>query len=232
MENKQVNISSENDETKEVKTPKRGNAKKKEPKVVQKAKDAKDEELELMKKQLAEVNEMLKQQSALVEMFKQQAQQANQLQQVAIETKADDDLGETIMVGCNAVYGVTLTSQKGDVVLQFEYGEEVECDRADLKEVFKKASNKKVFEQGLCYFDDDNEYKEFRIKRTFIYDEDEIMNLINGGDANQIYSWLCLRAARRGRVCTRAAPPRGAAACHPARAPSLGAQAGCVRPPV
>lgn len=190
MENKQVNISSENDETKEVKTPKRGNAKKKEPKVVQKTKDAKDEELELMKKQLAEVNEMLKQQSALVEMFKQQAQQANQLQQATIETKADDDLGETIMVGCNAVYGVTLTSQKGDVVLQFEYGEEVECDRADLKEVFKKASNKKVFEQGLCYFDDDNEYKEFRIKRTFIYDEDEIMDLINGGDANQIYSWL------------------------------------------
>ena len=43
MENKQVNISSENDETKEAKTPKRGNAKKKEPKVVQKTKDAKDE---------------------------------------------------------------------------------------------------------------------------------------------------------------------------------------------
>ncbi|WP_459591969.1 hypothetical protein, partial [Enterobacter asburiae] len=85
-------------ETKEVKTPKRGNAKKKESRVVQKTKDAKDEELELMKKQLAEVNEMLKQQSALVEMFKQQAQQANQLQQVMTETKTDDDLGETIMV--------------------------------------------------------------------------------------------------------------------------------------
>lgn len=191
MENKQVNISSENDGAKEVKTPKRSGVKKDKPKATTKTKNAKDEEIELMRKQLEKVSEMLKQQSALVETLQEQAQQANanQNQQIPFEVK-NDDLSETIMVGCNAVYGITLTSQKGDVVLQFEYGEEVECDRADLKEVFKKTSNKKVFEQGLCYFDDSNEYKEFRIKRTFIYNEDEIMELINSGDANQIYSWL------------------------------------------
>lgn len=54
------------------------------------------------------------------------------------------------MVGCNAVYGITLASQKGDVVLQFEYGEEVECDRADLKEVFKKHLIKKFLNKGFA----------------------------------------------------------------------------------
>lgn len=96
---------------------------------------------------------------------------------------------KTVMVKCLEINGVQLSSPNRDVIITLPYDTWVECESSELSQVFKRLSNRTLFEDGICIMED-GALEKFRIKARNHIDFDEIVDLLNNGNEVKIRAKL------------------------------------------
>lgn len=102
---------------------------------------------------------------------------------------ADPKDNKTVMVKCLEINGVQLSSPNRDVIITLPYDTWVECESSELSQVFKRLSNRTLFEDGICIMED-GALEKFRIKARNHIDFDEIVDLLNNGNEVKIRAKL------------------------------------------
>lgn len=91
---------------------------------------------------------------------------------------------EDILVKCRAIYGAVLATNDGKLVFNFGCEEEKYINSEDLKVVLKESGrdNKKLFENDVLYFDDEENYTKFKIKKRVDMSRENIIKIITMED--------------------------------------------------
>ena len=93
---------------------------------------------------------------------------------------------KTVSVKCLELNGLELSSPNRDVVIVLPYDSWVDCDVNELSAIFKKISNRTLFEDGICILEKEEDYQKFKIKRKVFIDMDEIAHILDKGDEQSI----------------------------------------------
>lgn len=133
--------------------------------------------------------ELLKEQIRLLQEANKKAKEENdrllELSARVLDAPLSPKQAETCLVKCLELNGVELSSPNRDVIITLPYDEWVECDVNELNQIFKKISNRTLFEDGICIMQD-NALERFRIKVKTIIDMDKICSLLDEGDEGAI----------------------------------------------
>lgn len=170
-------VSSEKDTEEVVKKPKR-KKKAENAEVVTQTTDNDKSELELLREQirlLQEANEAAKKEN----------QRLLDLSAKVLNTTEEAKEGKKVLAKCLEINGVELSSPNKDVIITLPYDEWVECDYNEMSQIFKKISNRALFEDGVCIMED-NRLEDFRIKVKTVVDMDRIAKLLDDGDEQEI----------------------------------------------
>lgn len=95
----------------------------------------------------------------------------------------------TFPVKCLELNGVELSSPNRDTVITLPYDVWVDCDADELAQVFKKISNRTLFEDGICIMGNDG-CANFKIKPKVVIDIDAIVKLLDDGDEQALITEL------------------------------------------
>lgn len=95
---------------------------------------------------------------------------------------------EDVSLGCNMVYGILLSSPDGSVSLKLKYKDIIDVDYYEFKQLFKKAFLKDALKSGLIYFENEEDYNRFKIKKTKDITDEAIINIIKDNSLNDIIS--------------------------------------------
>lgn len=177
-------VSSEKD-TEEVKKPRR----KKKAEVVELEKT---EATQVKDNDKSEI-ELLKEQIRLLQEANEAAQKENKrlldLSARVLDTTTETKSGKKVLVKCLELNGVELSSPNRDTIVTLPYNEWVECDVDEMNQIFKKISNRTLFEDGICVMEDDK-LEDFRIKVKTVIDMDKIAKLLDEGIESNIIKEL------------------------------------------
>lgn len=132
---------------------------------------------------IKKLNEVIEMNNALMEENKRQKEEINVL-------KGMNSISENIEVGCNAVMGVTLASQTGDIQIDVKYGETIFISSEDIKTLLKNNKNRKLFSECIVYFVDDEKYSYFGIKKRIDLSNKKIIEVINSNNEEEIISYF------------------------------------------
>lgn len=146
-------------------------------------KDSAKDEIELLKEQirlLQEANEAAKKENA--RLLELSAKVLNNVGEVKEAPK-------TVMVKCLELNGVELSSPNRDTIVTLPYDTWVDCDVNELNQIFKKVSNRTLFEDGICIMED-GALEQFRIKAKNVIKIEEIVELLDEGVENKIINKL------------------------------------------
>ena len=93
---------------------------------------------------------------------------------------------KTVSVKCLELNGLELSSPNRDVVIMLPYDSWVDRDVTELAAIFKKISNRTLFEDGICILEKEEDYQRFKLKRKVFIDMDEIARVLDSGDEQAI----------------------------------------------
>lgn len=93
----------------------------------------------------------------------------------------------TIAVKCLELNGVELSSPNRDTIIALPYDTWVDCSEDELAYIFKKISNRTLFEDGICVMAKEG-YDLFKIKQKIFIDIDKIVDVLNNGSEHEIVS--------------------------------------------
>lgn len=176
-------VSSEKDIDEVVKKPKRK----------KKTEEVKAVEPEVVKEEEKSELELLREQIRLLQEANEAAQKENkrllELSARVLDASADTKEKKTVLAKCLEINGVQLSSPNRDVIVTLPYDEWVECDVAELMQIFKKINNRTLFEDGICIMDGDD-LEQFRIKVKTHIDMDKIAELLDEGNESNIVKEL------------------------------------------
>lgn len=132
------------------------------------------EEVVALKKQLEEMKK------AMEELMKMKAEVPSQ----KVFVKQEDD---EVIIGCRVLQGVGWGAPEdpaGEIRLQFN--EEQTVTVSDMKRFFRKHSIRKLFEDGLCYFAEPENYALFNIRKYVDLSDETLTNILTQKDVNDI----------------------------------------------
>lgn len=150
-----------------------------------KVEEVKDIKETLVKNQESEEVSLLKQQ--LEEMKK--AMEALMKERVEIPSNklvVTNEEPETI-IGCRVLQGIgwqDSTNTIGEIRLKFN--EEISIPVNDMKRFLRQHSIRKLFENGLCYFADKEDYKLFNIRQYVDLSDEHLEEVLSQSDINDI----------------------------------------------
>lgn len=133
-------------------------------------------EVELLK---AQIEEMKK---AMAEMTKKASEPSKNI----IVKEAEDE----VEIGCRMLQGIGLTSDDGTVYISLSFDDVQSLTINEMKKLFRRAYIKKLFEDGICYFVDEESYKLFNIRKHKDLSEEALVSLLTSGSVNDIIKEL------------------------------------------
>lgn len=136
-------------------------------------KKEKNEELDLLKKQMEEMKKMMLELS----------QENSLLKTAALQSKTNITLNneeDEVIVGCRLIQGVGWGNvQDSAGVINLKYGEEKAITVSDMKKFFRDGNVKKLFVDGICYFANPEDYEKFGIKDYLDLSEENLKELFS-----------------------------------------------------
>lgn len=136
----------------------------------------KDAIIQEMAKKLKEKDDKY---STLEKSFEEMQKQLTKFMSGAF-SRNDNREDEDILVGCRAIYGGVLSTNDNRIVYKFECDEEKYISSEDLRTVFKESirDTKKLFEQDIFYFVEEENYSKFKIKRRIDLSQENIVRIL------------------------------------------------------
>ena len=150
--------------------------------IVDKVKDIKEtqkeekdtEEVDALKKEIEELRKAMK------ELVSSQAETAS----TKLIVKQEDD---EVVIGCRVLQGIGWgdpSEPAGEIRLRFN--EEQTVTVSDMKRFFRKHSIRKLFENGLCYFTEPENYALFNIRKYVDLSNENLTKILTQKDVNDI----------------------------------------------
>ena len=133
-------------------------------------------EVELLK---AQIEEMKK---AMAEMTKKASEPSKSI----IVKEAEDE----VEIGCRMLQGIGLTSDDGTVYISLSFDDVQSLTINEMKKLFRRAYIKRLFEDGICYFVDEESYELFNIRKHKDLSEEALVSLLTSGSVNDIIKEL------------------------------------------
>lgn len=134
--------------------------------------------IEEQNKQIEQMQQQMQQMAAMFSMFQNAGAQVGQQKGK-----------ENVLVGCRAFSGAVLSTKDESVQYNFEVGEEKEIPYDDLKLILKEngvRNNKRLFEKGLFYFVDEEDYRSFGIKPRVDLSVENIKRIVTEPDIDKM----------------------------------------------
>lgn len=127
--------------------------------------------------------ELLKAQ--LEEMKKAMAEMMNKASVPSQSVIIKEEEGE-IYIGCRMLQGIGLSSSDNSIQIRLRFNEEQPITIREMKLLLRKASIRKIFEDGLCYFKEKENYDLFGIKKYKDLSDEMIVSLLKLNNVNEI----------------------------------------------
>lgn len=147
-----------------------------EEKKIDKGEEKTVDEVSILKQQL---EEMKKAMEALINSKNEVNTPSNK---IVVRNEEDE-----VTIGCRVLQGIGWsdpTGAAGDIRLAFN--EEQSVSVSDMKRFFRQHSVKKLFEDGLCYFVEPEDYALFNIRKHIDLSDENLNNILTGSDLNEI----------------------------------------------
>lgn len=96
-----------------------------------------------------------------------------------------------VVIGCRVIQGVGWGDPRdpsGEIRLRF--GEEQSVTVSDMKRFFRQHTIRKLFEDGLCYFANEEDYAIFNIRKHIDLSDENLIKILTQSDTNLIISDL------------------------------------------
>ena len=129
-------------------------------------------EVELLKAQLEEMKK------AMTEMMSK----ANTPSQNILVKEAEDE----VEIGCRMLQGIGLSSEDGTVSINIGFNDTQSLTISEMKKLFRRAHIKKLFEDGVCYFENDTDYEIFGIRNHKDLSDESLISLLKLDNVNDI----------------------------------------------
>ena len=133
-------------------------------------------EVELLKAQIEELKK------AMAEMTKKASEPSKSI----IVKEAEDE----VEIGCRMLQGIGLTSDDGTVYISLSFDDVQSLTINEMKKLFRRAYIKRLFEDGICYFVDEESYELFNIRKHKDLSEEALVSLLTSGSVNDIIKEL------------------------------------------
>jgi hypothetical protein len=133
-------------------------------------------------------------QNNIIEEMKKQMQEMQKafvtLQSNNGQVETDND--KTVFIGCRFINGVTVYSPKRDVEVFIPYGDnnKVEMSVNEVKMCLKSNFVKDFLRKDVLYFENEEDYKTFKIFNRVELDDDKLINLLSSKNQNALVSEL------------------------------------------
>jgi hypothetical protein len=95
---------------------------------------------------------------------------------------------EDILVGFRGIYVGVLSNSDGSIQYKFEANDEKVIDSEDLKILFRESkgtNNRKLFEDDIFYFVDEENYAKFKIKKRVDLSRENIIRILTMKNSNE-----------------------------------------------
>lgn len=129
-------------------------------------------EVELLKAQLEEMKK------AMTEMMSK----ASTPSQNILVKEAEDE----VEIGCRMLQGIGLSSEDGTVSINIGFNDTQSLTISEMKKLFRRAHIKKLFEDGVCYFENDTDYEIFGIRNHKDLSDESLISLLKLDNVNDI----------------------------------------------
>ena len=129
-------------------------------------------EVELLKAQLEEMKK------AMAEMMSK----ASVPSQNILVKEAEDE----VEIGCRMLQGIGLNSEDGTVSINIGFNDTQSLTISEMKKLFRRAHIKKLFEDGVCYFENDTDYEIFGIRNHKDLSDESLISLLKLDNVNDI----------------------------------------------
>lgn len=126
--------------------------------------------------------------------LKQQLEEMKKAMEVLMNNKAVEpskiyvkEAEDEVIIGCRILQGVGWgdpNKDEGEIRLRFN--EEQSVTVSDMKKFFRIASIRKLFEDGICYFSNEEDYALFNIRKHIDLSNENLINILNNKNANEI----------------------------------------------
>ena len=121
-------------------------------------------EVEMLRAQLEEMKK------AMAEMMSK----ASAPSQSVVLKEAEDE----VEVGCRMLQGIGLNSEDGTVSVDISFNDTQSLTISEVKKLFRRAHIKKLFEDGVCYFEDETNYQAFNIRNHKDLSDESLISLL------------------------------------------------------
>ena len=140
-------------------------------------------------KKLEETNEiLLKTNENLQKMYESTQKQLSAVMDIIAKNNQSTSTkqeGATVKIGCRAFSGACLRNRDETILHLFAAGEEQDIDAEDLRQILKDNSvitARSLFEKGIFYFVDKEEYAKWGIKQRVDLSQEAIVKLVTNTD--------------------------------------------------
>jgi hypothetical protein len=86
---------------------------------------------------------------------------------------------EDVVLGCNMVYGVTLSDATGESKIELKYGTENTITESEFKRILRKSSTKDLLRDGIIYFANEDDYTKFKIAKYKDISDDILISIFS-----------------------------------------------------
>ena len=117
-----------------------------------------NKENDIKKETVSEENNELALMRAKMELLEKMLMNAN-FANKTIDNSNDED----VVLGCNMIYGVSLSSPNGDSKLSLTYRNENSTTAGEFKQILRSKSTKELLKNGIVYFVNEEDYEKFKI---------------------------------------------------------------------
>lgn len=136
----------------------------------------------IVEEQRQQIEEMQKQMQQMATMFAM-------LQNGGMNFANNSSQKENVRIGCRAFSGIPLSTRDESIQYSFEVGDEKDIPIDDLKQLLKEngtRNNKRLFEKGLLYFVDEDDYKTFGIRPRVDLSIENIKRIVTEPDIDKM----------------------------------------------
>ena len=93
---------------------------------------------------------------------------------------------DEVEIGCRMLQGIGLNSEDGTVSINIGFNDTQSLTISEMKKLFRRAHIKKLFEDGVCYFENDTDYEIFGIRNHKDLSDESLISLLKLDNVNDI----------------------------------------------